>query len=235
MAGRMQAKPKRAIKPRDAATLVLVRSHDDGPRVLMGRRPGGHVFMPDKFVFPGGRVARGDGRVHAERELRPRVERRLGLHARGPKARALALTAIRETFEETGLLVGKRAAARRSRAPVWSEYFARGVAPDLGALDFIARAITPPGSPRRFDARFFLADADTIQNARPESADGDGELVDLRWFRLYEARRLDLPAITRLVVDEIDKRYSLRPEERERVPVPFYAYGHGGPRLELLD
>jgi 8-oxo-dGTP pyrophosphatase MutT (NUDIX family) len=134
-------KPK-ATRPRDAATLILVRG---GREVMMGQRSKGHVFMPDKWVFPGGRVDPGDARAKASTELTPETEALLkkGTISRRPP-RAFALAATRETLEEAGLRVGSEAG------------------PELDKLNFIARAITPPYRPRRFDARFFMADADAV-------------------------------------------------------------------------
>ncbi|HXL98843.1 MAG TPA: hypothetical protein VN932_02860, partial [Rhizomicrobium sp.] len=149
---------KNRLRPKDAATLVLVRRESAGPRVLMGQRHGGMAFMANKFVFPGGRVDAGDGRIAAGGALRPHVAARLGNGARG-----YALAAIRETFEETGVLVGERAGTiPRTRSPAWRKFFAHGIVPRLDTLDFIARAITPPNRTRRFDARFFMADASCI-------------------------------------------------------------------------
>ena len=104
------AEPARALRPRDAATLILVeRSERGGARVLMGKRHAGHRFMPGKFVFPGGRVEPEDRRMCVAGALDPIVEEKLNTRVRRPSpgfARALALAAIRETFEETGLAVG---------------------------------------------------------------------------------------------------------------------------------
>src|SRR5208337_5017481 len=95
-------KSRRALRPRDAATLILVeRSERDAARVLMGKRHAGHKFMPGKFVFPGGRVEPEDRRMCAAGALDPNVEEKLNARVRRPSprfARALALAAIRETF-----------------------------------------------------------------------------------------------------------------------------------------
>ena len=121
-------------KPRDAATLILVRHDSEHPRILMGRRSGGHDFMPDKWVFPGGRIDRADYRAPVLRELPPAVETALAATARlrqqdGVKlARALARTAVRETYEETGLVLGALEGGRLQA--------------DLGGLDFVARAFS---------------------------------------------------------------------------------------------
>ena len=120
--------------------------------------------MPGKFVFPGGRVEPEDRRMSAAGALDPHVEAKLNARVRRPSphfARALALAAIRETFEETGLAIGVADYGAPENPPpgAWTRFAATGVYPTLDAIDFLARAITPPGRPRRFDARFLIADA----------------------------------------------------------------------------
>ncbi|MEO1407821.1 MAG: NUDIX hydrolase, partial [Pseudomonadota bacterium] len=115
-------KDQRSPRPKDAATLILVRPGDKEVEVLMGKRSRGHVFMPDKYVFPGGRVDPPDGRVPAATELHPRSEEQLVKYARR-KPRAFALTAIRETFEETGLIVGKPCSSNHKVPGDWTEFF----------------------------------------------------------------------------------------------------------------
>jgi 8-oxo-dGTP pyrophosphatase MutT (NUDIX family) len=216
-------RPARATKPRDAAVLILVR---DG-RVLMGQRSKDHVFMPDKWVFPGGGVDRADAYAQAASELTPENERFI---RRGGKRRprALALAAVRETFEETGLVVGRAIARRRRSAPGWSDYAACGAAPDLARLQFVCRAITPPHRPRRFDAHFFLAAADEVLlDDRPIG--GGPELLHTEWFAIVDALGLDLPNITRFVLGEIQARLA----GELRTP-PFLRWTRQGHRMDRL-
>ena len=221
----------RAVRPRDASTLIIVRRDAAKPQVLMGQRHANHKFMPNKFVFPGGRVDRADSRVRPAQELRDPVARRLLVRMRGKpselRARALAMAAIRETFEETGLVIGKPIPApQTSKHPDWNEYLAQGVAPALGTLDFVARAITPPYRTRRFDTRFFIADAEAIQGD-PAKVTGSGELQGLHWLTIDDARGLDLPNITRLVLDELDERLALSSAAQRRRAVPFVHFRNG--------
>lgn len=211
-------------RPRDAATLILLDRAGPAPKVLMGRRHDRHKFMPGKFVFPGGRVEVYDGRMPASGALPPEIEARLLKHVQRPsamKARAIALAAIRETCEETGLVLG----LRTPQAPAvptedWRAFADASVLPDLKGLHFIARAITPPRRPRRFDTRFFAADAEAIAH-RIEGAFGPhGEFDDLVWVPLTEARDLDLPTITQVVLDELDKQTAAGLGVDQ--PVPFY-------------
>lgn len=191
------------LRPKDAATLILVRRDGPEPRVLMGRRARGHVFMASKWVFPGGRIDRADFRAPSASELTPEVARRVERSASPSRARALALAAVRETFEETGLLMARRGVAKAPLGP-WKAFVERGALPHLAPLDFVARAVTPPGRARRFDARFFTADAEALLSLEPEA--GCGELDEIGWLSFPETRDADLPAITRFVLDELQKR-----------------------------
>jgi 8-oxo-dGTP pyrophosphatase MutT (NUDIX family) len=200
---RMPPRKGPAVRPRDAATLIVLRRDGPTPRVLMGRRHGGHSFMPDKWVFPGGRIDPSDFRAPVATELRPDVAEKLATTAPPKRARALALSAIRETFEETGLLLAKPGAHRPIAGP-WRLFVEQNALPDLAALDFIARAVTPPMVPKRFDARFFMADAEHLISLDRQA--DCGELDEIAWFGLEEALSLDLPAVTDMVLREIPKR-----------------------------
>ena len=203
--------------PRDAATLILYRQDDDQPRILMGCRSAGHDFMPDKYVFPGGRVDEEDVLAPSLSELRPEQDEILRIDAQRP-SRAYPLTAIREMFEETGLIVGKPSTPLKSVPASWSDYYAQGVAPCLQPFTVVGRAITPPMRHKRFDARFFMADAK--QALIDERAPVDGrELADLRWFTLKEAGELDLPNVTRFVISEVEARLV-----RKEALRPFHLY-----------
>lgn len=226
------AAPRAVLRPRDAATLVVVERSQSAPRILMGRRRPDQVFLPDKFVFPGGRVETAD-RTFARRHTLPDHETRcLKLAMRGrvsdTRAAALALAAVRETFEETGFIVGEPG---RKEAPGeaggWATFLASGFRPRLAGLTFFARAITPPGRPRRYDTRFFLADASEIAHR----TDGiDGELLDIDWFTLEQARTLKLPSITRHVLEDVAACL----ERPQTSAVPFYFHRHGRFERTLL-
>ncbi|MGE3142243.1 MAG: NUDIX domain-containing protein [Hyphomonadaceae bacterium] len=211
----------RAPRPKDAATLVLVRRDGPRPRVLMGQRSKGHVFMPDKWVFPGGRVDRTDGLAPAAHELSTEIEARLAEGNVRRKPRAFALAAVRETFEETGLIVGKPGAAHGPAPAGWEDYCKHHAAADLSKFDFICRAITPPLRPRRFDARFFFAFAEDVLLDDRSHADGD-ELLHIKWFTLEEAAHLDLPTVTRIVIGDVAKRLA-----GESVTPQFLRAGRG--------
>ena len=189
------------LKPRDAATLIIVDRSGDVPKVLLGKRHAGLKFMAGKLVFPGGRMEPGDRKMPVASELDAHAGARLMRAVRRPslaKARALALAAVRETFEETGLLLGKRVDAL---PPVpegpWKAFADAGVLPDLAQLHFIVRAITPPRRPRRFDARFFAV-----------------------WLPIPEAKKHDLPTITQVALDELESRVGKG--FGHDLPSPFY-------------
>jgi 8-oxo-dGTP pyrophosphatase MutT (NUDIX family) len=198
-------KPARVLRPKDAATLILLRQDGATPRILMGQRSRGHAFMPDKWVFPGGRVDPADARAPACAELRPEIEQQLGEGNVKRRVRAFALAAVRETFEETGLVVGKAGTLAGRVPPSWSEYASHGAAPDLSRFSFLGRAITPPHRPRRFDARFFYAHAEEVLLDDRPHASGD-ELLHVEWFTIDDAEKLDLPMVTRFVIGEVRKR-----------------------------
>lgn len=184
---------------RPAATTVLLRQTATGPQVLMGQRGAGAAFMPSKYVFPGGGVDTVDHRPLTPGLLGDACITRLGQHLPdpAPSPAALAAAALRELAEETGLTLTP------SPTP---------------ALRFIFRAITPPGRSRRFDARFFLIDASRIAGDPDDFSAASDELSHLHWIGTGEARALDLPFITEVVLAEIAALAAGRPDEG----VPFF-------------
>jgi 8-oxo-dGTP pyrophosphatase MutT (NUDIX family) len=225
------------LKPKDAATLILLDRSGPSPKVLMGRRHEGHVFLPGKFVFPGGSVDRDDRRMAAAAPLDPRAEARLMRHMRRPsaaKARALALAAVRETFEETGLMLGsKRAETPAAPAGPWSAFAAAKVQPDLSSMHFIARAITPPRRARRYDTRFFTADASAIAERIEGKVSPDAELVELIWVPLDGIKqRVELLAITEIVLQDLQAQ--IEAGFSHDLPAPFYHVVRGKRVRDLL-
>jgi 8-oxo-dGTP pyrophosphatase MutT (NUDIX family) len=211
------------LRPRDAATLIVLDRTGAVPKVLLGRRHHGHAFMPGKYVFPGGRVEPSDYTVPVASPLHPEIERRLMAQVHRPsaaRARALAVAAIRELGEETGLFIGHRGEPAAVGHGPWRGYPDAGVIPDLGRLFFLARAITPPRRARRFDTRFFVADADAIAHRIEGLVTPESELVDLVWMPLNETAGLDMVTITKVVLGELQERVAagLSPGQ----PAPFY-------------
>jgi 8-oxo-dGTP pyrophosphatase MutT (NUDIX family) len=225
------------VRPRDAATLIVLDRSGRVPKALMGRRRDDLRFMPGKFVFPGGRIEPGDRAMNAAGALDADVERRLMARVQRPspsRARALALAAIRETFEETGVALGARDYGAPPEAPegTWRDFAALGLYPPLDEVQFVARAITPPRRPKRFDTRFFAVDADAI-GGRVEGVVGPhSELVEIVWQPIDRALELDLPVITRVVLAELRARIDAGYDRR--LPTPFYYEVNRRWRRELL-
>ena len=226
----------RALRPRDAATLIIVDQSSGEPRVLLGRRRLDMVFMPGRYVFPGGRVDPADKHIAVEDDLRSGELKKLQVAMKGTpseaRARALALAAVRETFEEAGLVIGAPlGAAAAPKAQTWQDFFATGYRPALARLTFFARAITPPGRPRRFDSRFFCVPAEAIVH-RVKIA--EGELSDLEWHSIAQARSLELPNITRVVLEDLGERIAAGALHTSDLPVPFYHRRNGSYRRDLI-
>ena len=172
----------RPVRPRDAATLVAWRRGVAGIEVLMGRRASRHRFVPGHYVFPGGRVDRADYGAQALSSLSNDVQARLCTSCRPSLAHALAVAAARETWEETGLALG--------------EVSQGALRPELGALDYVLRAITPPQSPIRFHARFFAVEAGRLTGKLA----GNGELLDLAWRPVEACLKLPIVDVTEFLL-----------------------------------
>ncbi|ALK09353.1 NUDIX hydrolase [Blastochloris viridis] len=220
-------KPTPYRRPRDAATLILLDRTGPTPKVLLGRRHVGHSFMPGVFVFPGGSVDAADRRMAAHGGLGEVCSRRLADQVVRPspaRVRALALAAIREMFEETGLFVAVKAEGLTvptpGDAPAWTAFAERALLPTLAPLRFVARAITPPGRSKRFDTRFFAADATAVIDRVDGVIGPDAELVELAWVPLGEAPSLKMPMITRIILEELNDQVTAG--FPDTLPVPFY-------------
>lgn len=200
---------------KDAATVILLRDPGGSPRVLMGQRSASAAFMPAKFVFPGGAVDPGDADIRFAVPLNPTCHARLQQDSTA-RPETLAATAIRELHEETGQRLSRPGLWPEPPAD-WRDFAAGDHLPDASPLQFIFRAITPPGAPRRFDARFFLADAAALSTDPDDFSHAAPELSSVQWVPLAEARQFDLPFITRIVLAELTARL------RGRLPdtIPF--------------
>lgn len=224
------------LRPKDAATLILIDRTGGAPKVLLGRRHHSHAFMPGKFVFPGGRVERADGAAAVATPLHPVMEDQLMRQMPRPsaaKARALAMAAIREVCEETGLLLGQRGSEPSTAVSgPWQAFAAAGIKPDLARLRFVNRAVTPPRRPRRFDTRFFAVDASAITLRVDNVVGPDSELTELAWVSLSETPQLDMPTITKVALLELQARIAAG--FGHGLPVPFYRMVRGRFQREWL-
>ncbi len=223
-------------RPKDSATLILIDRSEPVPKVLLGRRHARHSFVPGKFVFPGGRVEITDRLMPTAAPLHARDTDRLLHKVKRPslaKAAAYALTAVRETYEETGLMLGKHwTKAITAPAGPWQAFAQASVLPDLGAIHFVARAITPTNRPRRFDSRFFAADVSAIAQRVEGFVGPEAELVELVWLPITEASRLDMPRITTIVLEDLRERIAAGMSHDH--PVPFYRMLHKRSVREIL-
>lgn len=201
-----EAAPDKSQIIRDAATIVLIRGATSGePRVLMGQRGAGAAFMPSKYVFPGGAVDADDALAPL---TLPAVEaQRLAIDpvtATPPPPEALAAAAIRELWEEAGFMLARPGQWSGAVPGDWQAFAAAGLVPHGPALRYIFRAVTPPGRTRRFDARFFLAMVEDIVGDPDDFSKATDELGHLHWIPLTQARTLDLPFITEVVLAEAE-------------------------------
>lgn len=185
---------RRAVRPRHAASLIVLRDTPAGPEALMGTRGRRARFMPNRLVFPGGAVDRADYRARAATRLTPETRAHLERGAPPRLAHALAIAVARELDEETGLTLGRP--------------------PHLDGLHYLCRAITPPDSPIRFSARFLVVDAERVSGTLA----GSGELDNLRFYGLDEALGMDLVSITREVLGELQVWLALDRTERLNRP-----------------
>ncbi|MBL4740424.1 MAG: NUDIX hydrolase [Sneathiella sp.] len=193
------------VKPRHAASLVLYEKRGTEYYVLMGKRAKGHRFLPDVYVFPGGRVDDEDFDASYSKDLKPDVLTRLSKP--GDMGRALATAAIRETYEETGLIIGNVVHGKLQA--------------DLSPLTYIVRAITPSHNPIRFDARFMMVDAKHAKG----TLGGSGELIDLRWVTLDQALTMQVVDVTEFVLEEV--REILAGKTAETLEIPLFTYRNG--------
>lgn len=196
------------VRPRNAASLVILRQTHRGPEVLLGRRAAKHRFMPNVYVFPGGRVDPGDGDAAIKSDLHPKVRARLEGKWTPRLSRALAVAALRETWEETGLAFG--------------DVENGSLVADLKHLDYVARAITPPANPIRFHARFFTIDAVHGSGRLADST----ELLDLSWVALEKALALPLVDVTEFVLQQVARRQA----GWQPPGTPLFSYRNGRPR-----
>lgn len=204
------------VRPRDAATVILARPDARGHvTVLMGRRQRKAKFAPDMFVFPGGKVDPDDELAEIVGHLSDHEANRLvtGGAATPRMARRLATAAVRETWEETGYLIGA------------TQPDGERVKADHSPLSFLGRAITPTESPIRFHARFFVADGTQMT----ENPVGSGELTDLAWIPIDEAMRLPAIDVTHFMLEQLKARTG------EWSPMPLFVYRNNRPAIRWTN
>lgn len=233
----MSAAPEAAL--RDAASVILVRRRAGVAHVLIGQRGRTAAFLPSKFVFPGGAVDPGDAGIDLTGDLSRACLSRLQRAARPDLAAQLIAAAIRETWEETGLRLAREDGTADAAAgagigaapaapqvhPSWQGFDTGGIRPSAAGFSFVFRAITPPGRPRRFDARFFMVDCAHVVGDLDDFSGACDELSHLQWVPLEAVRSFDLPFITELVLAEVQGL--LAGNVTQPPSVPFMS--HDGP------
>ncbi|MBT2130940.1 NUDIX hydrolase [Planktotalea lamellibrachiae] len=216
---------------RHAATVILMRDAQTNPQVLMGQRGAKAAFMPNKFVFPGGAVDPTDGQVPLAQGGAEPCLTRLAEDADPDLAQALLVAAIRELWEETGQILGEATPWDGDIPEDWQSFADAGYVPSADGLAFAFRAITPKGRPRRFDARFFVADAAKLKTDPDDFSRASDELSHLQWIPIDQVRRFDLPFITEVVLAEIVGNL---PNLDAPASVPFFNNGEEESLFERL-
>jgi len=190
------------IKPRDAASLLLYREQDKVIEVLMGRRPSKSRFMPDVYVFPGGAVDPVDARAKPASELNPSFAQHMAVGQSQARARTIAMAAVRETFEETGVSITKAGNPGAVKDDTWQVLAKQGLSADLSVIQYFGRATTPADQPMRFHARFFVCDSATVVGLDTNQLTQTEELLDLRWVPITNPEDLPLRSVTKFLLKE---------------------------------
>jgi len=212
----------RPVTPRHAASLVIHRQGNNGTEVFMGRRHQAARFQPGVYVFPGGMIERADHAVRSISQFDPTITSKLAVGGSHRRATALAVAAVRETYEETGLLAGAPGEVGPSRDPTWARFRELGLAPDLGKVGYLGRAITPSAQPIRFHARFFFVSGNYVQG---EVVPSD-ELEDLQWIPLAELASLHTMKVTEFMLDTLARRLA-----GEITTAPFLSFQNRRPLI----
>ncbi len=211
--------------PRPASS-VLILDYDHKPtRVLMGLRQHTHIFLPNTYVFPGGRIDKSDSRL---KHFMPHQDQTLDLLQRTTHKRhaslykqAFGLACIRETLEETGYFIGQFTQYRPRISSQWKNFFQAGMCPDLSILHYIARAVTPTGKPRRYDTCFFAVDAKHIHTTHHPSHIDD-EFVNICWLTWEEAINSRISSITKHLLHDVSSLFDSRDNLCQTSHIPFY-------------
>ena len=209
------------VRPRDAATLIVVRPGNRGPVCLMGRRHADSAFMPGWFVFPGGAVEDADRTARSASQLDLTHLAAMGVGGKARAAAALAVAAVRETYEEAGVMIAAPGDVGDAPGGTFDEMRRCAVAPALGRLVYLGRAITPASMPIRFHARFFLT---RLESGSIDLA-GDGELHDLAWIPLTDMASIPTIDITRFMAEYAGEIIKRTPDSLPGRPV-FSSRGH---------
>ncbi len=212
----------RPVRPQDAGSLIMLRRQGDQLQVLMGQRRLNARFMPGMLVFPGGAVDVSDRALRPACVLGPASVEAMAAYSpiAQAQAQALALAAVREAWEETGLLLGAPGQLSDASHPSWQAFAQAGKTPALGALRYVGRAITPVASRIRFHARFFMVDASHLTG----NLSGDGELCDLEWRQVGELVDVPMMDVTRFM---LERAVALLQGTTTEQPAPLFIWRSG--------
>jgi 8-oxo-dGTP pyrophosphatase MutT (NUDIX family) len=215
---------RRAV-PRLSASLLIVDRSRPEPHFLFGRRHNRHVFMPNRYVFPGGKVDGCDSRIKPPIAMNAADHAIIEAHLSGRHhavgAHAVGICAIREAWEESGNLIGKPAVFE-TKYIQWQAFVENDMAPDLSALRLLARAITPASMPYRYDTWFFLMFRDSIALS-VDVCGPESELDHQIWASEAQIQTFDLPSITRMILREAVLRLKTDPELVRDQQIPMFA------------
>lgn len=207
------------VRPRDAASLILLRDDGDALEVLVGRRALSARFMPGVYVFPGGAIDPPDRTAWS-------VES--GAASLTPRLVRAARAAMRETWEEVGVLIGRKAEALTNgpaKLTIEQAYRERGLVAAIDRMTYVGRAITPSHSFRRFNTRFFLGDGGDVFGEPAAST----ELEDAGWRRIDQSLLDGFRDVTRFM---LARAIALREGSATPEPPLFY-WGKNARRIGI--
>lgn len=215
----------RAARPRLASTIVLYTGSQDKPKILMGQRSPRNDFMPSVYVFPGGRVDRADSYAPYAGDLNPTARHILESAYSPRKARACVLAAIRETWEETGLMVGRSETwTRNINNESWDAFRSANIMPDLSKIEVFGRAVTPPHRHKRYDTWFFVQKF----HGNPDQIGDSGELSNVAWYDWNEIQTLKMQRATTMMLEVLKDHMSKAKPPRDI----FYSRMHRGTYIQ---
>ena len=227
----MNQKNSNPVEIKNAATIVIVRKQNNKHKILMGQRGKDAVFMPNKFVFPGGAHENNDRLVPFSQSLIDKDITLLSMKSYISQSESLVATAIRELWEETGLKIADSYNWNDLKINGWEDFYENNIAPNASKLKFFFRAITPVGRPRRFDARFFICFAQDLSCNLDDFSNASSELRHLQWIELEKTQDFDLPIITRIVLKEVQ---DIIFNGANKKGVPFYDEGSSSSNFTYL-
>lgn len=217
--------PYHSVVPKPAATLVLVDERGGQLRFVMGRRNKNLKFMPGVLVFPGGSVDPDDASTGSAdapaADMLVRIQQNLPQGSAPDLAKGLMMAAVRELAEETGILLGQKTTEPPDH-PDWHQFADQALVPSIGSLRLLARAITPPLMPRRFDTWFFICRLPKDAYIPEGGFAPSGELEELNWVTADEALTEDMRDITRVILADLGQRFKKDRQLASDYPAPFY-------------